>query len=235
MFNDIENQLKEITNKAEFFSTFEKILQSCGVSKYAYVYTPLSLDQVSDIYIFGNYDHAWVGIYKGEKYYRIDPVMLLSSRTPFPFFWKDIPMNIKGKSDIFEMAQDYGIGKGYSIPMHDPGFSFGSLHLSVDRNDTNFEMRISQNCLLLRLLSIMVHSYFSQDVKQYNSICLSSREKECLFWVSQGKTYWETAIILGVTERTIKFHMSNMAKKLNVANAKQLIAKALAMNLLAEV
>ncbi|MGQ4878650.1 LuxR family transcriptional regulator [Billgrantia sp. LNSP4103-1] len=233
MLYEIE-QLNSITKKSDFFSLFEEILQSCGVNKYAYVYTSLSLGQVSDIYIFGNYDRAWVDIYKDEKYYRADPVMLLSSRSSLPFFWGDIPAHVKSKSEIFELAQDYGIEKGYSIPMHNPGCSFGSLHLSVGRSDTDFEARISQNCLLLRLLSIMAHNYFSQDVQQFNTVRLSSREKECLLWVSQEKTYWETAAILGVSERTIKFHMNNMAKKLNAANAKQLIAKALAMNLLIE-
>ncbi|MBZ0331368.1 LuxR family transcriptional regulator [Halomonas sp. ANAO-440] len=234
MIGDIEKQLKEVTSKAEFVACFEESLLSCGIERYAYVYTPLSPGQVSDVYILGNYDDSWVRIYKSNKFYRTDPVMLLSSRSSLPFFWTDIPTKIKKESDIFDLAHDYGIGKGYSIPMHDPGCSFGSLHFSTDLNDATFESRILHNCYLLRLLSIMAHNYFSQDTKPLNGINFSEREKECLFWVSQGKTYWETAAILGITERTIKFHMNNMAKKLDVANAKQLIAKALAMNLLSE-
>src|SRR5690606_34818573 len=36
-------------------------------------------------------------------------------------------------------------------------------------------------------------------------ISLSRRELECLYWSALGKTSWETAIILGLSERTINF------------------------------
>ena len=61
---------------------------------------------------------------------------------------------------------------------------------------------------------------------------LSERELECLEWVSLGKTSWETAIILGVSERTINFHLLNAAKKLNVYGRQAAVALALRQNLL---
>lgn len=38
-----------------------------------------------------------------------------------------------------------------------------------------------------------------------------------------GKTYSEISIIIGIKTGTIKFHMSNVVKKLGVCNAKQAI------------
>ena len=61
---------------------------------------------------------------------------------------------------------------------------------------------------------------------------LSERELECLEWVSFGKTSWETALILGVSERTINFHLLNAAKKLNVYGRQAAVALALRQNLL---
>jgi len=61
---------------------------------------------------------------------------------------------------------------------------------------------------------------------------LSERELECLEWVSLGKTSWETAHILGVSERTINFHLLNAAKKLNVYGRQAAVALALRQNLL---
>jgi DNA-binding CsgD family transcriptional regulator len=61
---------------------------------------------------------------------------------------------------------------------------------------------------------------------------LSERELECLEWVSLGKTSWETALILGVSERTINFHLLNAARKLNVYGRQAAIAIALRQNLL---
>lgn len=49
-----------------------------------------------------------------------------------------------------------------------------------------------------------------------NTINLSERQLQVLEWVSQGKSNWEVASILNVSENTIKFHVSNICKKLNV-------------------
>lgn len=47
---------------------------------------------------------------------------------------------------------------------------------------------------------------------------LTRRERECLLWVSAGKTAWETAQILGRSQRTIEFHLANAVSKLNASN-----------------
>ena len=44
---------------------------------------------------------------------------------------------------------------------------------------------------------------------------ISGRELQCLEWVSKGKTSWETAAILGLSERTVNFHLLNACRKLN--------------------
>lgn len=47
---------------------------------------------------------------------------------------------------------------------------------------------------------------------------LTSKEVECLFWVKLGKTAWETAEIIGVSRRTVEFHLANSVKKLDASN-----------------
>ena len=50
---------------------------------------------------------------------------------------------------------------------------------------------------------------------------LSAKERECLRWVSVGKTAWETAKILGVSPRTVEFHLYNATHKLDAGNKVQ--------------
>lgn len=52
---------------------------------------------------------------------------------------------------------------------------------------------------------------------------LTKRESEVLHWVSAGKTYWEISVILGIKECTVKFHIGNVVRKLDVCSAKQAI------------
>lgn len=61
---------------------------------------------------------------------------------------------------------------------------------------------------------------------------LSERERECLLWVSMGKTAWETASILGRSQRTVEFHLKNATRKLNAANKIHAAALAIRLGLL---
>lgn len=61
---------------------------------------------------------------------------------------------------------------------------------------------------------------------------LSSRELTCLRWVAIGKTSWEIAAILGVTERTINFHVGRACRKLGVTRRQAAVAMALEKDLL---
>ena len=61
---------------------------------------------------------------------------------------------------------------------------------------------------------------------------LTNREKECLLWAADGKTTWETAQILNISERTVVFHVQNAAGKLNVANRQQAVARAISNGLI---
>jgi len=61
---------------------------------------------------------------------------------------------------------------------------------------------------------------------------LSPRQTECLRWASLGKTSKETALILGVSERTVNFHLYGAFEKLAVHSKHAAVAKALSLGLL---
>lgn len=47
---------------------------------------------------------------------------------------------------------------------------------------------------------------------------LTTKELDCLRWVSLGKTAWETATIIGRSRRTVEFHLLNAMRKLGAVN-----------------
>ena len=56
---------------------------------------------------------------------------------------------------------------------------------------------------------------------------LTEREAECLRWLSVGKSDSEISIILGISPRTVRFHIDNAKVKLGAATRIQAVAKAL--------
>lgn len=54
---------------------------------------------------------------------------------------------------------------------------------------------------------------------------LTPCERDVLTWVAEGKSDWEVATILGVSEPTVRFHLDNARKKLGAVNRVQATAR----------
>jgi DNA-binding NarL/FixJ family response regulator len=54
---------------------------------------------------------------------------------------------------------------------------------------------------------------------------LTDREVEALTWAARGKSSYDIATILGISERTVNFHMDNAMRKLGVATRIQAAVK----------
>jgi DNA-binding CsgD family transcriptional regulator len=61
---------------------------------------------------------------------------------------------------------------------------------------------------------------------------LTRRERQCLAWCAEGKSYWETAVILGIAERTVSFHMEAVRSKLEAGSNAHAVAIAVRAGLL---
>jgi DNA-binding NarL/FixJ family response regulator len=57
-------------------------------------------------------------------------------------------------------------------------------------------------------------------------IALGERERETLTWAARGKTFAEIGEILGLSRRTVEFHLDNARRKLGVPTRTQALIKA---------
>jgi len=63
------------------------------------------------------------------------------------------------------------------------------------------------------------------------AIIVSAREIDCLKWMAAGKTAWEVSAILGISERTVRFHLNAAREKLACTTTTQAVAKAVSQQL----
>jgi DNA-binding response OmpR family regulator len=59
-----------------------------------------------------------------------------------------------------------------------------------------------------------------------SQIALAPRERETLTWAARGKTFNEIGDILGLSRRTVEFHLDNARRKLGVPTRTQALIKA---------
>lgn len=94
---------------------------------------------------------------------------------------------------------------------------------------------IKHNALLdLRILASYFHSHVlrlsGHDASE--EMIVSAKELDCLKWTAAGKTAWEASVILGISERTVRFHLNAAREKLRCATTTQAVAKAVSHKLI---
>lgn len=73
----------------------------------------------------------------------------------------------------------------------------------------------------------MLHLIHANGGEPAAAASMTVREKEILAWVKEGKSTWEIASIVGLSQDTVKYHLRNIFLKLNVTNRSQAVAVAI--------
>jgi DNA-binding CsgD family transcriptional regulator len=86
----------------------------------------------------------------------------------------------------------------------------------------------------LKILGDYFHSHMLRrnGIDTSDALVVSARELDCLRWVAAGKSAWESSVILGISERTVRFHLNSAREKLNCTTTTQAVAKVVAQQLI---
>ncbi len=143
---------------------------------------------------------------------------------------EDIESNVFFQETVSLLSQD----QKNSIVCTPPCGGLGIISTTRNMRDnsatvmlvvSNSVQNVSSNNQILNYIVPHINTAFKRYAPS-NKILLSKRELHVLEWISKGKSNWETATILGVSENTIKFHVSNICRKLDVRKRGHAIAKA---------
>ena len=173
-----------------------------------------------------NWPTEWAIMYTGEELYKKDPVFLFNYEPCTSVEWKDATERFSGSpnKDIMSRACEFRLKYGISSGICG-GSSKGSIFsFASERNRFS-----SHHLKILDLLTPHIHQALVKtlDAQTKADIDLSNREKEVLCWMREGKTNWEISMILNISERTVKFHVQNIERKLNAVNKAHAIAIAM--------
>lgn len=154
----------------------------------------------------------------------------MSNRLDHAFQWKDdgrIPSD--AKPHIAELATHMigAEGVAANVRTEVPGGTDVSTLLQFECDEMSPRLM-----LLLSFIAFYLHSTFTVHAVEpavhegFADINLTSKERDVIRWVVEGKTSWEIGRILSTSERTVKFHLKNVYTKLNVCNRAQAVAVA---------
>jgi DNA-binding CsgD family transcriptional regulator len=86
----------------------------------------------------------------------------------------------------------------------------------------------------LKILGEYFHNHMLRrnGIDTAEALVVSARELDCLRWIAAGKSAWESSVILGISERTVRFHLNSAREKLNCTTTTQAVAKVVAQQLI---
>lgn len=244
---DIYDKLLNASSQEQIFDFFN---QQCLQLDYTcYFYSPLTNERgVEKLFkedrkivrdkelikqdVFTTYPSSWVQRYQEARYIQSDPVLKRIAASNLPVFWDDAKHR---KHIVFDEARQHGLANGITVPVWGPTGERAVLSIATDIAPEKSQKHRMATAGTVLLTALHLHEAVERTTAHASEPSiprLTPREKECLQWAAHGKTSWEIGNILSISEWTVIFHMTKATKKLNAANRRQAVARALSLRLI---
>jgi LuxR family quorum-sensing system transcriptional regulator SolR len=179
----------------------------------------------------------WVELYTQSHYLAVDPIVTHTMRRSTPLWWADVvrpdaQCPEQGRA-VMQAAQDWGLVDGLSFPWR--GCAGHAGVVSFIRRQPLTPRHTLEAMPLLGWLTPYIFEALIR-IEALSSLLslqgsLSKREIEVCQWAAEGKQTSDIGRILGITARTITFHLNRVVEKLGASNKNQAMSWALKQGL----
>ncbi|HYD97457.1 MAG TPA: LuxR C-terminal-related transcriptional regulator [Noviherbaspirillum sp.] len=139
------------------------------------------------------------------------------------------------RRSFYKDVTRHGMASGVCFPVHRREGDVGLLSLGLATCNANARNCIRRNLPHGALIANCAHDAMVNIVDKARlalSSPLTKREYECLKWIAAGKSTWETAQILELSEHGVNHHVRNIMSKFNVNSRHQAVARAVSLGLI---
>lgn len=232
------NSLLQAKNEAELILELVKYTAQVGFRTVSCVLVQDRSDNGALFYGADNMPSAYQESYCSAELGSQDPVMQHLKNSSLPVIWDQQAYIAKNAGDLHDHMDAHGIGTGIAGAAHLPN----GLHfcLGVDRESSQPIRGNEVNHAAAQFQLMFVHAQdaavrimrpnVSPETAQRPP--LTPREREALAWRMEGKTAWETGVILGVSESTVVKFLSAATQKLGCINKDQAVVTAMRLGIL---
>jgi LuxR family transcriptional regulator, quorum-sensing system regulator CviR len=216
--------VKDVLIRAKKFLPFERLIG--GLVRLGPQGTFEGFSDVLNV----SFPQIWLFQYWKNRYGEVDPVLHKLVRSQRTQVWSQVYANVKTEKEkeFIQAAASFGLSDGVTTGSLDPScgvasfFAFAGGEPAEHARYVKFLDYLGQHLHLALLRSASKTSHSTDKCVT----TLSPREVTILNWMKYGKTNWEIAQIIGVTERTVRFHIESIFSKLDVYSRTQAVAVA---------
>ena len=234
---DFIDGMRDTGDRAEILRCINRHVGSMGYCFVTVWDFPSPGQSPKDFVLLNNRPREYDEQYIKKNYVTIDPLLRTVRRTLSPVAWSDIPATEISKevAQIFHAANESGATNGIVIPIVQASGSISIFSASGPGPDVSPHARRA-----LEIIGILSHQLLQRAAKAAAgvpdppplTVPLTDREREILIWSALGRGADQIAEILGISERTVRFHVSAAMQKLGAANKTHAVSLALARRLI---
>ena len=177
-----------------------------------------------------NYPAQWLELYIRRGYHVIDPVVKENFTEFRVQYWAETYKKHNPPEEFICNAEDFGLKRGYSHGIPDTEGRGSLFSFSGDSIERHPRTEKILEYIIPHLHQCLIRILSKNSVRQRAE--LSQKEKEVLEWLKEGKTSWEISVILGISERTVNFHINNIKQKLEAVSRTHALAIAIEQGLI---
>lgn len=187
-------------------------------------------DQAS--HAMGTLPDPLLRMFSNSEHVRTDPIFRQFASSTLPMAWQPCEINVHDGHSVYRLLHAMDIRHGLSMLLRGP---HGASRIDFYGTKLGtFSNSAGQDAAFV-LLALYLHEAVEtlwRLCKPRPAALLSERELECLDWSAGGKTSREVGAILGISQRTVYFHLNNVAAKLNVYGTRHAISRAIMLGIL---
>ncbi len=189
-----------------------------------------------ETFVVSNYPREWQALYVEKNYLRVDPVVTNAKHGPPLFTWSGEDARRLGRravSQFFSEAARFGICSGLSVSVP-VGFR-DRMVFTLAGAAPRVYVEGGIDPVTAAVAVAFVHSRLSaarSDTSLASGIKLSPREAECLRWFAEGMSMPDIAVMLNLSERTVRSYIDVATRKVGAANNRQAGTMAVRMGLI---
>ncbi|MDR7267452.1 LuxR family transcriptional regulator [Pelomonas saccharophila] len=226
---------------SEDFEVFERrLVETANALGFSMITGALIRGRLQDadvqITSLGNTPDAYLQAARDLGDARRDPVMTRLMTDSIPVVYDQGTYVDAGVGELWETQAPYGYKTGIAVKLHLPGDKH--FLLGVDREEALPASGAQLMPMVAGLQLLAAHALTAADrllspkLNKGDMPKLTKRELDVLSWTAQGKTAWEVSVILGMSEKTVNFHLGNAMRKLEVNSKHQAVLKCVAAGIL---
>ncbi len=209
-------------------NVFQNFIKGFGFTSVTCLMLPRDGRMDAESILMSTRPPLFIETYLARGHFRFDPVIKEIARRREAFVWSEIKPKgrrlTRAERKVLRLRATFGLEGGFTVPVRESGGNLGSVNIAGSTAELDDGQRAA---LILASVYVYYRVCSLRQAPTEPARALPAREIEAMTWIAQGKSDWQVGQILGISEKTVNYHIENVKRKFGVATRVQAVVAAI--------